>query len=208
MADFSWERQSPLDKALVAGVHGVDGQTGVTLTEIRSILLVQVMARRGKTAETAKAARKLFGVEPPVAPGAAFGNGATLIWSGPDQFLVFAPYGDGSQFGRITEAFAGIASLSDQSDGRSLLRISGSCATQAMAKFTSLDLHDDVFAVSAAATTSVDHTAVNIWRDADSTEGLPVYNLAVFTSFADSLYRMIADSSLEYGLQAASIEAA
>jgi sarcosine oxidase subunit gamma len=208
VADFSWTTQSPLQKALVAGAHGASGPAGVTLTEIRDILLVQVMARRGKAAETAKAAKKLFGAEPPAKPGLASGKGVTLIWSGPDQFLAYAPRGDGSQLGKIAEAFAGIASLSDQSDGRCLLRISGARARQAMAKFLSLDLHDSVFPVGAAATTSLDHTAVNLWRDADSADGLPVYNLAVFTSFADSLYGVVAESSLEFGLQSASVAAA
>lgn len=208
MADFSWTTQSPLQGALVAGYHGADGLPGVALTEIRNIVLVQVMARRGKVAEMAKAAKKLFGVAPPVVPGAVVGKNATLVWSGPDQFLAFAPRDGVEQYSFIAEAFAGIASLSDQSDGRCVLRLSGARATQAMAKFLSLDLHDSVFPVGAAATTSLDHTAVNVWRDADDADGLPVYNLAVFTSFADSLYGVIADSALEYGLQSSSMQAA
>ncbi|WP_104493271.1 sarcosine oxidase subunit gamma [Paracoccus denitrificans] len=202
MGDFSWTSQSSLQKALVPGLYGEGGAPGVELTEIRNILLVQVMARRGKAAETAKVAKKLFAIEPPSRPGAVSGKGVTLIWSGPDQFLVFAPQGEGKLMERIVDAFAGIASLSDQSDGRCVLRISGQRSVQAMAKFLSIDFHDGVFLVGAAATTSLDHTAANIWRSPDAPGGAPVYHIAVFTSFADSLYRVIADSSLEYGLQA------
>lgn len=208
MVDFSWTTQSPLQEALVAGHHGADGQPGVALTEIRNIVLVQVMARRGKAAEMAKAAKRLFGVVPPVVAGAVVGKNATLVWSGPDQFLAFAPRDGVEQYSVIAEAFAGIASLSDQSDGRCVLRISGARATQTMAKFLSLDLHYSVFPAGAAATTSLDHTAVNVWRDADDADGLPVYNLAVFTSFADSLYGVIADSALEYGLRSSLMQAA
>ncbi|MGS1097728.1 sarcosine oxidase subunit gamma [Aquamicrobium terrae] len=201
MGDFSWTSQSPLQKALVPGVYGAGSVPGVELTEIRNILLVQVMARRGNAAAAAQIAKKLFGIEPPSRPGAVLGKGVALVWSGPDQFLVFAPQGDRSLMERIADAFAGIASLSDQSDGRCLIRISGARAAQAMAKFLSLDLDDGVFPVGAAATTSLDHTAINIWREANAAGETPVYNLAVFTSFADSLYRVIADSSLEYGLR-------
>jgi sarcosine oxidase subunit gamma len=203
VADFSWNTQSPLQKALVTGMHGVGGAPGVELSEIRNIVLVQVMARRGKVAETAKIAKKLFGVAPPSAPGAVFGKEVTLIWSGPDQFLAFAPLGDEKLMKRVADGFAGIASLSDQSDGRCVLRISGARAAQAMAKFLSIDFHDRAFPVGAAATTSLDHTAANIWRTADGPDGAPVYHIAIFTSFADSLYGVIADSSLEYGLRVA-----
>lgn len=203
MVEFSWNTQSPLQKALVPGLHGVGGTPGVELAEIRDIVLVQVMARRGKAAETAKIAKKLFGVEPPFAPGAVFGKEVTLIWSGPDQFLAFAPQGDERLMQQIADGFSGTASLSDQSDGRCVLRISGVSAVQAMAKFLSIDFDDRTFPAGAAAATSLDHTAANLWRTADDPNGVPVYHIAIFTSFADSLYGVIADSSLEYGLKVA-----
>lgn len=209
MADFSWNTQSPLQNALIAGRHGaIGGQAGVTLTEIRDIVLVQVMARRGKAVETAKAAKKLFGNEPPSTPKAAIGKAATLVWSGPDQFLAFTARSAGDQFTKIAQAFAGIASLSDQSDGRCLIRISGPRSREALAKFSSLDLHDTAFPVGTAATSSVDHTAVNIWREANGADGQAVFNLLVFTSFADSLWHTIVESSLEYGLAASAARAA
>lgn len=209
MADFSWNTQSPLKKALVAGRQGfTGGPAGVTLTELRDIVLVQVIARRGKTIETVKAAKKLFGVEPPSTPRVVTGKIATLIWSGPDQFLAFAARSADDQFGKFAQAFAGIASLSDQSDGRCLIQVSGPCARAALAKFSSLDLHDTAFPIGTAATSSVHHTAVNIWREADRADGHAVFNLLVFTSFADSLWHTIADSSLEYGLEATAARAA
>ena len=210
MVDYLWNTQSPLQKALVSGRHGVAGaQAGVTLREVRDIVLVQVMARRGKAAETAKAAKKLFGVEAPGTPRAATGKTATLIWSGPDQFTVIAPRSDEtSQLAAMTQAFAGSASLSDQSDGRCLIRVSGPRGRDAIAKFSSLDLHDTAFPVGTAANTSVDHTAVNFWREANGADGHPVYNMLVFTSFSDSLWHTIVDSSLEYGVEASSAKAA
>lgn len=209
MAEFSWNTQSPLEKALVPGRHGVAGtQAGVTLEELRDISLIQVMVRRGKVAETVTAAKKLFGIEPPSSPGAAAGRHATLIWSGPDQFIAFSARSAEDQFAKLSKAFAGTASLSDQSDGRCLIRIGGPSARQALAKFCSLDLDDRAFPLGAAATTSIDHTATNIWRAADSSDGHAVFNMLVFTSFADSLWHTLMDSALEYGVQASSAHAA
>jgi methylglutamate dehydrogenase subunit D len=202
VADFSWNTQSPLNKAFVAGRHGITaGPAGVTLSELRDVGLVQVMARRGKTVETIKAAKKLFGVEPPSTPKAVTSMTATLIWSGPDQFLALAARSSEDQFGKFARAFAGIASLSDQSDGRCLIQVSGPRARAVLAKFSSLDLHDTAFPIGTAATSSVDHTAVNIWREANRADGQVVFNLLVFTSFADSLGHIIVDSSLEYGVE-------
>lgn len=210
MVEYLWNTQSPLQKALVSGRHGVAGaHAGVTLREVRDLVLVQVMARRGKAAETAKVAKKLFGVEAPGTPRAVTGKTATLIWSGPDQFTVIAPRSDeASQLAAMTQAFAGSASLSDQSDGRCLIRVSGPRGRDAIAKFSSLDLHDTAFPVGTAANTSVDHTAVNFWREANGADGHPVYNMLVFTSFSDSLWHTIVDSSLEYGVEASSAKAA
>jgi sarcosine oxidase subunit gamma len=205
--DFTWETQSPLRKALVPGRHGAGtGAAGVTLREVRDIALVQVMARRGQAAATAKAAKKLFGIEPPATPKAVTAKTATLIWSGADQFLAFAPHSGDEFYAKLANAFAGIASLSDQSDGRCALRISGPRARDAMAKFCALDLDDTVFPVGAAAATAIDHTNASIWRSADEA-GEAVYNLLVFTSFSDSLWHMIADAALEYGLDAGHISA-
>jgi sarcosine oxidase subunit gamma len=207
--DFVWNSQSPLGKALVPGRHGAGkGAAGVALSHVRDIALAQIMTRRGHNADVAKAAKKLFGVEPPASPKAAAGKAATLIWSGPDQFLAFSEQPASSpSIEQIEKAFAGTASLSNQSDGRCLIRISGANARDALAKVTALDLHDTVFPVGAAATTSIDHTAVNFWREADAVGGAPAYAMLVFTSFADTLWHLMVESSLEYGVEVAPIGA-
>lgn len=198
MAEFSWDVRSPLEQALVAGAHGARGDAGVTLTEIRNFELVQVMARRGKAAEMAKAAKSRFGVAAPEAPKAVGGAHATLIWSGPDQFFVLSKDGKHAA-GALTQAFAASASLSDQSHARVLISISGAKARAMLAKLSSIDLHPDAFAVGAAAATSMDHTSVTLWRGNDR-DGLAVFNVLVFATFAESLWHTMLDSAAEYGV--------
>ncbi|TPI54046.1 sarcosine oxidase subunit gamma [Mesorhizobium sp. B3-1-7] len=199
MADFSWDVRSPLDRALVAGAYGAQGEAGVSLTEIRNFHLVQVMARRGRAAEMAKAAKTRFGVAAPETPRAVDAADAALIWSGPGQFLVLSKGGKYTMDG-LAPVFAGSASLSDQSHARALISVSGEKARAMLAKLSSIDLHPDVFGVGAAAATSMDHTSVTLWRGDDQADGHAVFNLLVFATFAESLWHTMLDSAAEYGV--------
>ncbi|TGR94328.1 sarcosine oxidase subunit gamma family protein, partial [Mesorhizobium sp. M1C.F.Ca.ET.188.01.1.1] len=92
-------------------------------------------------------------------PRAVGASDATLIWSGPDQFLVLSKDGKHTMEA-LAPGFAGSASLSDQSHARALISISRAKARAMLAKLSSIDLHPDVFGVGAAAATSMDHTSV------------------------------------------------
>ncbi|MBN9222339.1 MAG: sarcosine oxidase subunit gamma [Mesorhizobium sp.] len=197
MVEFSWDVRSPLDHALVTGHHGAQADAGVSLTEIRNFDLVQVMARRGKASEMAAAAKARFGVAAPERPKAAATSDATLIWSGPDQFMVLSK-GAKHTIEALAPVFAGAASLSDQSHARVLISISGGKARAMLAKLSSIDLHPDAFAVGTAAATSMDHTSVTLWRGGDR-DGQAVFNVLVFATFAESLWHTMLDSAAEYG---------
>lgn len=210
MAEFAWVPASPLGGAFAAGRSGASaGSPGVRLEERRRLSLVSVMARRGKWPAVEAAAENLFGHKPPARPAAVFTPAAALVWSGPGQFLILSA-GDGfsDPLAPFAQAFGDAASLSDQSDGRALIRVSGGHARDALAKVSSLDLHPAVFPVGAAAATSVDHTNVSLWRGADAADGAPVFDLLVFRSFAASLWGRLAASGAEYGVESATRELA
>jgi methylglutamate dehydrogenase subunit D len=173
----------------------------VTFTGLRDFELLQIMARRGKWSALAKAAKEQFGTTAPAKPKAMAAGDTTLIWSGPDQFLALAPRKAGSPLHDASaKSLAGIASISDQSDGRALIRIAGPKARDVLAKFCSLDLDPSEFPVGAAAVTSIDHTAATLWRGKDE-DGAPVFFLLVFTSFAESLWHMMLDAGAEFGVE-------
>jgi sarcosine oxidase subunit gamma len=203
VADFTWTATSPLQHATRPSRHGAAvQQPGIVLSEVRDFSLVLILARRGQWSATAKAAKELFSAEPPARPLAVKGNTATLVWSGADQFYALFPrVAEEQPLDGLRETFAGKASLSDQSDGRSLIQISGPKVRAMMAKLSSVDFDDAIFPVGAAAATSIDHSGVNLWREADAADGSPVYNILIFTSFADSIWHTILDSSAEYGVE-------
>ena len=200
MVELDWIATTPLSRIHAPGRHGVEeGAAGLTLAELTGFELVQVMARRGQSDAVAQACTEAYGKAPPAKPQAVSAEGALLVWSAPDQFLALSTRGSGSAMERARLAFAGMASLSEQSDARSLISISGARARDMLAKVCSLDLHPAAFPVGAAAATSIDHTAVNLWRGEDHS-GEAVFHLLVFASFAESLWRTLLDSGAEYGI--------
>ncbi len=200
MADLSWTATTPLSRIYAAGRHGAkDGEAGLTMAELTGFELVQVMARRGQWSAVTEACAREYGAAAPATPLTVVANGALLIWSGPDQFLVLSARDAGSAPERAGRAFAGAASLAEQSDGRSLVRIAGARARDMLAKVCSLDLHPSAFPVGGGAATSIDHTPVTLWRGEDA-GGAPVFNLLVFGTFAESLWHTLLDSGAEYGI--------
>ena len=158
------------------------------------------MARRGRSADLANAAHAYFGFATPYGPKAVHEESTTLIWSGPDQFLVLSKDGGESRMENLRQAFAGPASLSDQSHARVLVHIAGPQARAMLAKLSSIDLHPAAFPPGTAAATSIDHTSVNLWRGGDPVDGQAVFNLLIFATFAQSLWHTMLDAGAEYGV--------
>jgi heterotetrameric sarcosine oxidase gamma subunit len=205
VVELNWIATTPLSRIYAAGRHGVkESAAGLAMAELGGFELVQVMARRGQWSATDQACKEAYGKSAPAGPQAIEANGALLVWSGPDQFLVLSARGGNSTMERARLAFAGMASLSEQSDGRSLIRISGPRARDLLAKVCSLDLHPAVFPVGTAAATSIDHTPVNLWHGADNGaengNSEATFYLLVFASFAESLWHTLLDSGAEYGI--------
>ena len=127
------------------------------------------------------------------------GRDADLVGAGP---VFRAVEGDGKpSMEALRQAFSGLASLSDQSHARVLIRIAGPQARAMLAKLSSIDLHPAAFPLGAAAATSIDHTSVNLWRGSDLPDGQAVFNLLVFATFAESLWHtMLGCRAPEYGV--------
>ncbi|MEX0345736.1 MAG: sarcosine oxidase subunit gamma [Rhizobiaceae bacterium] len=197
MAKLQWNEAAPLQAVAEARRHGVsDGDAGVTAGEIRGFQLVLLLARRGQADAMRKTAKTQFGADPGNEPRAVSGkNGCTMIWSGPDQFYALTPKAKSKPVAQLQSKFAKSASISDQSNGRSLIRISGPNVRDCLCKMLSVDLHPDVFSIGDAVSTQMAHMAVNVWRDKDD-----AFSILVFTSFAESLWRAILDHGAEFGI--------
>jgi sarcosine oxidase subunit gamma len=155
-------------------------------------------ARNGRSAELRDAARSAFGVELPVAPKRIEGRDIAFVWSGPDQWLVCKhPAPLQGMEALLMASFAGLASIVDQSHGRTVLRLTGPRIRDALAKGVPIDLHPRAFKAGDSAATLVSQIAVHFWQVDDR----PTYEFAVARSLAASFWHWLEASAAQYGLE-------
>lgn len=176
-----FNRVSPLQDVAVQGRFGADkGAVGVTFSVRHPMSILTVIARAGQGAATVAALK-----------------GCDAQWSGPDQWFVLAEgRGEGALYRELKTKLAGIASVSDQSHGRVIIRVTGPKARAVLAKGTPVDLHADVFPVGKSALTQMAHVGVHLTR-----VGADSYDLSVFRGFSESFWEWITEQAEEFGYQ-------
>jgi heterotetrameric sarcosine oxidase gamma subunit len=87
-----------------------------------------------------------------------------LIWTAPDQMLLAFPHQTPDAAATIVAETGDAAYLTDQTDSWCALVLNGPLARAALERICPLDLHNDVFAVDAAARTVMEHLGVLIVR--------------------------------------------
>ena len=171
----------------------------LTIGVREDLTLASFAAAKGKAAAVKAAILKAYGVELPSSPERIQGRDIAFVWYGPDQWLAVAERGAGSHTGRDIELelkplLAGLASVVDQSDGRAVVRISGSRARDVLAKGLPVDLHPRAFKANGVAITHASHIGVILWQ----TDAAPTYEIAMFRSFADSFTHWLLEAAAEY----------
>jgi heterotetrameric sarcosine oxidase gamma subunit len=120
-------------------------------------------------------------------------NGVRYLWSGPASWLALAE-GDDPDFSlTLVQQLAGKAAVTDQSDGRVIMRVHGPKSRDVLAKLLPIDLHASVFAADATALTLAGHINVQIWRSGENG-----FELACFRSFAAALFEVLQAACREF----------
>lgn len=167
------------------------------VVERRGLGLASVLARKGKVAMLREGIGKLHGLHLPEGPSISTFGKVSFVGIGPGAW--FAIGDDGGEFTpELTRDLAGLASVSDQSGGYGVLRLSGGKVRDVLAKGISIDLHPRAFGIGAAAVTAAAHISIILWRPVDTQE-TPVFEVAVFRSYAQSFWRWLVDSAVESG---------
>lgn len=181
MTEQTFLRVSPLRDVAVQGRFGADrGVPGVSFHVRHPLSIVTVIARAGQGAATAAAL-----------------SGDTAQWAGPDQYFVVAQgRGEGALYRELKAALDGIASVSDQSHGRVIIRIEGPKVRNVLAKGTPVDLHADEFPAGKSALTQMAHVGVHMTR-----VGEDAFELSVFRGFSESFWEWITEQAEEFGYQ-------
>jgi sarcosine oxidase subunit gamma len=174
-------RVSPLRDVAVHGRFGASrGAPGVTFHVRHPLSIVTVIARAGQGGATAAALKD-----------------HQALWAGPEQYFVLAEAKpEGALYRELKLALSGLASVSDQSHGRVVIRIAGPKARAVLAKGTPVDLHRDEFPIGKSALTQMAHVGVHLTR-----VGEDAFDLSVFRGFSESFWEWMTEQAEEFGYQ-------
>ena len=173
---------------------------GVTISLLPPHAMASLAARRGALPALQQAALARWGVELPLTPRriAVPADNISLLWMGPERWLIIDPSAK-PLTPRLTPLFGAAASLTEQGDGRVLIRIEGPQARDALAKILPIDLHPRAFALDQTAITQAGGHAgpigVQIWRR-DASAG---FEIAVARSLAAELLHWLEESAAAFG---------
>jgi methylglutamate dehydrogenase subunit D len=178
------KRVSPLAKVAARGRFGADKEVpGVELSVRHPASIVTVIARMGCAERVADAIEDI--------------KNCNARCAGFDQYYVVADeWHEGALYRELKGRLGGIATLSDQSHGRIIIRISGPNARQVLAKGTPVDLHQDKFPIGKSAVTQMAHVGVHLTRTGEN-----AFELSVFRGFAESFWEWLARQSEEFGFR-------
>ena len=204
MPSRTFHASSALVDLAVRGRFGREGgEAGVTIEERTGLGLATVAARKGEAEALKRAVASAYGVELPDRSRAVHGPSVSFIGYGPGQWLAVSEAFAGEALAReLGERLRGLASISDQSGGRTVLRVSGPYARAVLAKGLPIDLHPRAFETGSAATSTISLMGVQIWQVDDA----PTYDLAIFRSVSASFWRWLTASAGEFGYTVANGE--
>ena len=168
------------------------GPVRATLTERKDLALFSVAALKGREEELSGVLRERFGLELPTGPSRVVAGDIAAIGAGPGKWLLVST--DASL--DLTDLPAAVV---DQSDGRTVLALSGETAREILSTLVQIDLHPRAFGPGSAAATHAASLAVHLWQADDA----PTYEIVVFRSYAATLWRWIAHAGAARGLSAA-----
>jgi sarcosine oxidase subunit gamma len=185
----------------LVGAHGaLGGNAGVTIALRTDLALASVMARKDRRDALALRTRDVFGLDLPATPRRTVCGAVAFAWAGPGLWLAMADGADALTFeARLRETLSELCAISRQSDGRTVIRVEGPAARAALAKGVPIDLDPRAFGAGAVALTDVARMAVHLWQ----VDAAPVFELAVFRSYAAALWEWLVEASVEFGVAVA-----
>lgn len=141
--------------------------------------LATVMARKGVAPAAIGAA---LGVDLRDGPRCSTGTGIVLLGTGPGSWLAHVDAAPADWAAGLRDRLGALASVSDQSGGYVVFRLSGAGARTVLQRGAAIDFHPAAFAAGAVGATAIAHIGVVIRQIDDA----PTYDILLFRSFAGS----------------------
>jgi methylglutamate dehydrogenase subunit D len=175
------------------------GGRGVLAVDRDGLGIAAVLARKGHLGALTARVRERFGIELPRGPQRVTAGDVAFAGVGPESWLVTSEIDTHRFAASLTEGLTAVAAVADQSSGYAVLRLSGPKLRDALAKMMPIDLHPRSFRVGDVVGTIASHVGATLWRLEDATEGSPVFEVAIYRSFAASFWHGLAESAAEFG---------
>lgn len=163
-------------------VELLDG--GIRVLHRTGLGVATVLVRKGSATALAHRVREHFAIKLPVRAQRSSAGPVAFAAIGPGAWLASCENGHRTFAYSLSEAIGAFAAVSDQSDGYAIVRLSGAHIPSVLSKLVPLDL--DAFKPDEVATTLAAHIRVILWRLPEIDGSLPMFELAVPRSFADT----------------------
>ena len=182
-------RETALSAQYQTGHFGLADVTGVTLSEVKNLKLMQVAAWPDTVSSIGAKLATVAGCSDAPAPGRnTRGSNGILVRIEPLKWWLL-----GSN--ELPDISSVEGATLDVSHSRTCVRIEGSNATDLLNRFLPIDLREHAFSDGAVASTAFHHVGVTLIRSGTA------YELFIPRGFALSLWEMLIDSAEQFGLE-------
>jgi methylglutamate dehydrogenase subunit D len=190
--------RSPFEGHVEGGQASASGQIGVRLHAHTLQGVVQIATWPSAIAALEQALTGVLALAGPLPARTgqvAELTQATLMRTGPQEFLLVTATGDPIVGALRAHVPADVGSVTDLGHARCRIRISGEACLQVLAKLFALDFRETVFPVGELRLTGHHHVPCSVHRRA-----LDRFDIYVFTTYAHDQLATILDAAREYGV--------
>jgi heterotetrameric sarcosine oxidase gamma subunit len=197
MASLAGQERSALHGLAVPARHGASvGAAGLLIEERTDIAFASVIAKRGKRDALVSAVETAYGVALPAGPRRATKGAFAFAGTAPDQWIASAEGPEAVGFAAKLRGRIGLfAAVSDQSDARLVLRLSGPRVREVLAKGVAIDLHPKMFKPGDVVSTPIAYVGVQL----EMLDAAPTYQLTAPRSMAGTIWSWLTASAAEFG---------
>lgn len=171
------------------------GRASLRVSERQGLGLATVMSRGGLQALAARIVDQ-FGVDLPPGSTRSATAGTAFIGIGPGTWLACQERTGATWASDLATRLSGLASVSDQSSGYAVLRVAGPAARDLLSRGAFIDFHPTAFRPGSAAITTIAHIGVILWQ----LDSEPIYEIALFRSFAGSFWHWLEATCAAMGI--------
>ncbi|MEC3860249.1 sarcosine oxidase subunit gamma family protein [Mesobacterium sp. TK19101] len=147
----------------------------VTLSEVPVTTITALLPYRGKTAELSAALQDAHGLALPGPNSLTRAGNVTCLWTGLDQAMLIGA--------EPADALCAHAAVVDQSDGWTVVTLTGAAGVDVLARLIPVDLRTKAFPEGTAMRTQVGHMTASVARLSGDT-----VQIMVFRSMAGTLW--------------------